>query len=176
MTDLAGSLVTSSRPQGRPQKRPDDRTSNAGVAVRTADGSRRTAAAADEQCLRCGCRLSSANHAALFLQSNADHNKSVFSFLRQLSTRHCSHLLLCAVLRRRCCWAFGGRRCRSIFPAATALSSKPAAAAYGGQIVGRTDRQTDVRHFYRSCSAYYARSINNYRVYTFVAWFTFVAS
>ena len=41
VTDLAGSLVTISRPPGRPQKRPDDRTSNAGVAV-TADGSRRT--------------------------------------------------------------------------------------------------------------------------------------
>jgi len=54
MTDLAGSLVTSSRPPSRPQTRPDDRTSNAGVAVRTADGSRRTADDADEQCLRCG--------------------------------------------------------------------------------------------------------------------------
>jgi len=29
VTDLAGSLVTSSRPPGRLQKRPDDRTSNA---------------------------------------------------------------------------------------------------------------------------------------------------
>ena len=47
VTDLAGSLVTSSRPPGRLQKRPDDRTSNAGVAVRTADGSRRTADAGD---------------------------------------------------------------------------------------------------------------------------------
>ena len=42
-TDLVGSLVTSSRQQGRPQKRPDDRTLNAGVEVRTAVGSRRTA-------------------------------------------------------------------------------------------------------------------------------------
>ena len=54
VTDLAGSLVTSSRPPGPQQRRPDDRTSNAGVAVRTADGSRRTADAGDEQCLRCG--------------------------------------------------------------------------------------------------------------------------
>jgi len=53
--DLAGSPVTSSSPPGRLQKRPDDRTSNAGVAVRTADGSRRTADAGDEQCLQCGC-------------------------------------------------------------------------------------------------------------------------
>ena len=32
-------------------------------------------------------------------------NKPVFSFLRQLKTWHCLHLLLSAVLRRRCCWA-----------------------------------------------------------------------
>jgi len=55
VTDLEGSPVTSSRPSGRLQKRPDNRTWNAGVAVRTADGSRRTADAADEQYLRCGC-------------------------------------------------------------------------------------------------------------------------
>jgi len=41
VTDLAGSLVTSCRPPGRLHSRPDDRTWNAGVAVRTADGSRR---------------------------------------------------------------------------------------------------------------------------------------
>ena len=34
VSDLGGSLATSSSPPGRPQKRPDDRTSNAGVAVR----------------------------------------------------------------------------------------------------------------------------------------------
>jgi len=37
VTDVAGSLVTSSKPPGRPQKRPDDRTSNASVVVQTAD-------------------------------------------------------------------------------------------------------------------------------------------
>ena len=69
-SDLAGSLVTSSRPLGRPQKRPDDRTSNAGVAVRTADGSRRTADAGDEQCLRCGC--SSPSCTVVFCAANID--------------------------------------------------------------------------------------------------------
>ena len=54
VTDLVGSLVTSSRQQGRPQKRPDDRTLNTGVEVRTADGGQQNDAA-DEQCLRCGC-------------------------------------------------------------------------------------------------------------------------
>jgi len=51
-TDLAGSLVTSSRPPGRQQKRPDERTSNAGVGVQTADVSWWTADAGNEQYLR----------------------------------------------------------------------------------------------------------------------------
>ena len=55
VSGLEDSLVTSSRPPCRPQKRPDDRTSNAGVAVRTADGSQGTAGDADERCLGCGC-------------------------------------------------------------------------------------------------------------------------
>ena len=46
VTDLADSLVTSYRPPGWTQKGRDDRTWNAGVAVRTADVSRRTADAA----------------------------------------------------------------------------------------------------------------------------------
>jgi len=45
----------SSRLLGQPQERPDNCMWNANVTVRTADGSRRTADAADEQCLRCGC-------------------------------------------------------------------------------------------------------------------------
>ena len=53
MSDLEGSLVTSSRPLGRPQKRLNDRTSNSGVAAQAADGSRRTVSAADERCRRC---------------------------------------------------------------------------------------------------------------------------
>ena len=56
------------------------------------------------------------------------------------------NLLPCPVLRRRCCWALGGRRCRSISAASTALSSsKPAAVACGGRMMGQTDRQTDGR-------------------------------
>jgi len=56
VTDLAGSLVMSSRPPGRPHKRPNDRTWNAGVTVRTADGSRWTADAGDEQCVDAAVR------------------------------------------------------------------------------------------------------------------------
>ena len=70
--DLAGSLVTSCRPPGRLQKRPYDRTSNAGVAVRTADGSRRTADAADEQCLSCACSSASCIVWCLVLQTSMD--------------------------------------------------------------------------------------------------------
>jgi len=67
---------------------------------------------------------------------------SVFSLLRQLLTRHCSHLLLSAVPRRRCCWAPGGRQCRSISPARIALSSKPAARCGCGRTTRQTDRRT----------------------------------
>ena len=48
-SDIEGTVVTTSRPPGRPQKRPDDRTSNGGVAAQAADGSWRTAGAADER-------------------------------------------------------------------------------------------------------------------------------
>ena len=48
-----------------------------------------------------------------FLVSASKFYKFVFGFLRQLSTWHCSRLLLSAVLRRHCCWTPGGRRCRS---------------------------------------------------------------
>ena len=61
----------------------------------------------------------------------------------QMSAWHCPHLLLSAVLRRRCCWAQGSNR--SISPVRRALSSKPAAAACGGRRVGQTDRRTTDR-------------------------------
>ena len=73
--DLAGSLVTSSRLPGRLQKRPDDRTSNASVTVRIADGSRRTTDAADEQCLMCEC--SSHELWCFVLQTSMDHCKQL---------------------------------------------------------------------------------------------------
>jgi len=38
-----------------------------------------------------------------------------------------------------------GRRCRSISPAGTALSSKPAARHGCGRMMGQTDEQTDGR-------------------------------
>jgi len=66
-------------------------------------------------------------------------NKSVFSFLRQLTTWHCPHLLLHVVLQRCCCCAPGSNR--SISPVCQAHSSKPAATAW----VGEWDRQTDGR-------------------------------
>ena len=69
------------------------------------------------------------------------YNKSVFSFIRQLSARHCPHLLLCAVLRRRCCRVPAPvlRSNQSISPTHRALSSKPAAAVdrRGGRTLDR---------------------------------------
>jgi len=66
------------------------------------------------------------------------------------------------------CWApcsddaaAGRRRCQSISPARTALSSKPAARLVCGRMMGQTDGRTDAGAFHRPCSAYYARSVNN---------------
>ena len=73
----------------------------------------------------------------------ANRAPGVFSFALQLSTRHCSHLLLSAVLHPRAAapllWAPVGYR--SITPARTALSSKPAAHRGCGHMIGQTDRQ-----------------------------------
>ena len=67
--------------------------------------------------------------------------KSVFSFLRQLTTWHCPHLLLSAVLWRGCCWPPTVQQSTDIICPRRAHSSKPAAAACGGRTIGRTDRQ-----------------------------------
>jgi len=85
--------------------------------------------------------------------------------------------LLAFAAERRCSWVPGVRRCRSISPARTALSSKPAARRGYGRMMGQTDRQTDgvrtdARPFHRPCSAYCASSVNKCncwkRIYTFI--------
>ena len=98
---------------------------------------------------------------------NVKCNKSVESFLRQLKTWHCSHLLLHAMLlctRRpplgvgRCYW--------TIFSAHWAHSSKPTAVACSSQ---QTDRQTDGRtlYCYTDPAAYYVSSVSkNHRPHT----------
>jgi len=53
-------------------------------------------------------------------------NANIVSFSRQLTTWHCSQLLLRAVL-------LGASRCRSISPARRAHSSKPAARRSSGR-------------------------------------------
>jgi len=55
-----------------------------------------------------------------------------------LSTWHCPHLLLSA--------GAAVRRCRSIFPAPTALSSKLAARRCRSRTTGQTDRRTHDRY------------------------------
>ena len=105
----------------------------------------------------------------------------------RLSTWHCPHLLLSAVLQPRAaalllpgcgaadaglrrCWCRaaalllpGARRCRSISFARTALSSKPAArrccCVWDRLTDEQTGGRTDTGPFYRPCSAYYARSV-----------------
>ena len=87
--DLAGTLVTSSRTPGEPQKRPDDRTSNAGVEVRTADGSRQTADAADDQYLI----ITKLQFIAIIIQP-AVGERSIFTVCVQLQTKIMRILLL----------------------------------------------------------------------------------
>jgi len=96
MTDLAGSLVTSCRPPGRLQNTPDDRTWNAGVAVQTADGSRRTADAGDEQCLRCGCSSPSCTVVRCYLPPGRCWRRAVSDMWMQQSVMYCGALW---------CWA-----------------------------------------------------------------------
>ena len=86
------------------------------------------------------------------------NNKSVCVQPRQLdlSTKHCLHLLLNAMLRRRCCWTPGALHCRSLSPACTALSSKPATS-----MVEWWDRQTDGHlTIIQTLPAYYAAGGN----------------
>jgi len=64
-------------------------------------------------------------------------NESLFSFLRQPSTRHCPHLLPCALLRPAECRTATGRY--YLRTGLTAANLPRAAAA------GEWDRQTDGR-------------------------------
>jgi len=47
----------------------------------------------------------------------------------------------------------------SISPARRAHSSKPAAVACGGQMMGQSNGQTDTRPLHKPCCAYYASSV-----------------
>ena len=111
----AGSLVTSSRPPGRLQKRPDDRTWNAGVALRTADGSRRTADAGDEpstipevhNVLHCGRTVGGGPHHGHITQTTCTGTEDLVKLknvtleicasgetdLQTVSSQYCSPLL-----------------------------------------------------------------------------------
>jgi len=90
-------------------------------------------------------------------------NKTVFSFLRQLTTWHCSHLLpnavlLCAVMQRRPTAAAVDRY---RLPAGPAAANPPYAAVSvarwnrkGGQLTDKrteSDRQTDTVPLHRPC-------------------------
>ena len=104
-------------------------------------------------------------------------NKPVFSFLRQLTTWRCPHLLLNAVLwlrRRCCCWApaHAARRacCSSnrsidIFcrPGAQQQTRRNSVWRANNGTDGRTDKRTDRRTSdrYIDSAACYASSINN---------------
>ena len=82
------------------------------------------------------------------------HDTSVFSFLRQLSTWHCSHLLIhCLAPSSRCYWLTS--------PAHTTLSSKLSTHHGFGRMMRQTGRMADAQLFHKPCSAYYESSANN---------------
>ena len=56
-------------------------------------------------------------------------------------------------------WALGGRCCQSIYPARTALSSKPTVVAVCSRMTGQTDRRTFDRFIDPLCIRYTAVSI-----------------
>jgi len=87
-------------------------------------------------------------------------NKSVFSLVPRLLTRHCPHLLLSAVLRRRCCCAPAPVCYRSKSPARRTPSSTPAVRRCCCGSMGQTDGRTDARST-ALCSSYYADSVNS---------------
>ena len=81
-------------------------------------------------------------------KDNSNNDKSVFSLVRRLSTWHCPHLLLSAVLRRRCCWArlqlvHGAAVDLYLLPARRSAVNPPAIVAAVDR--WETDRRTDRR-------------------------------
>jgi len=74
----------------------------------------------------------------------------MFSLAPQLSTRHCSRLLLSAVLRLPI----------DLLPAGRSAANPPHAAA----AVDRRDRQMDARPFHKPCSAYDTGTVRNIQI------------
>jgi len=72
-------------------------------------------------------------------------NKSVFSFLRQLTTWHCSQLLLRAARLLLTAGPLVVQQSIDISPGRRALRQQMRSSDVGGRIVGQTDRRTDGR-------------------------------
>ena len=103
--------------------------------------------------------LRSTNQSSMIIGSNAESMKN-WQDRKQIDIRHAAvnvTLLAFAGERRRACSN------RSISPGHRAQRSKPAAAAFGGRMMGQTDGQTDARQFHRPCSAYYASNVSKSR-------------
>ena len=83
-------------------------------------------------------------------------NKSAFSLVPRLSTWHCPHLLLSAVLRRRCCWTPAPKAIDwYLLPTGRSAANGPATAG----AVDLWDRRTDARPLHRPCPAYCAGNV-----------------
>ena len=86
-------------------------------------------------------------------------NKSVFSFLRQLTMWHCSQLLLRAARLLLTAGPLVVQQSIDISPGRRALQQQMRSSDVGGRIAGQTDRRTDTngrtdaRQLHRPCSA-----------------------
>ena len=72
-------------------------------------------------------------------------NKSAFSFVRQLTTWHCTHALLRAVMRHGCCWPPAVQQSinNSCPPPGPQQQTRRKARACGGRMLGQANDDND---------------------------------
>jgi len=72
-------------------------------------------------------------------------NKSAFSFVRQLTTWHCTHALLRAVMRHGCCWPPAVQQSinNSCPPPGPQQQTRRKARACGGRMLGQASDDND---------------------------------
>ena len=95
------------------------------------------------------------------------YNKSVFSLVLRLSTWHCTHLLLNAVLRHRYCWAPGTVN-RYVLPARRSQQIRCTASRCWCQMTGQTDGRTLDR--FTDPASHAMRAVSKIRMLRTMCW------
>jgi len=99
---------------------------------------------------------------------NTQANKSVLSLIPRLSTCHCPRLLLCTVLRRRCCWAPAPANDRYLLPTVhSAVNPLHITAA-----VNRRDRHMDRRalHYFVDPALHTVQAVSIQIIKLLISW------